>query len=99
MQPVPYNGKSLSEVASAIAQELRHIDALFEDLDAFNAPSECGGDVARGHRRRVRAILAGAGMTAQQFVDAVAERTSSRFAHFSGLTAVYDVDDMEEVGL
>ncbi len=99
MQPVLYNGKSLSEVASAIAQEIRGTNGAFEEIHMMHAPSECGALVTDGYRRRVRAILAEAGLTVQQFVDAVTERTSSRFAYFSGLSSIWNIDDMEEVGL
>jgi hypothetical protein len=32
----------------------RECDAMFEDLRAFHAPSECYGDVEHGQRRRFR---------------------------------------------
>lgn len=48
--------QNLGRAISIIAAFEREADALFEDLAAFHAPSECYRDVARGEGRRFRQV-------------------------------------------
>jgi hypothetical protein len=56
------------------------------DVDAFNAPSECHGLVARGHRKEFRTvrrkIKATTGLKFNEFQRECAKRTSDRYMYF-----------------
>ena len=49
----------MAQLGKAVGILLRHdrmLGDLYEDLRAFHAPSECYGDVERGHARRFRRV-------------------------------------------
>lgn len=48
--------QNLGRAISIIAAHERATDAIFDDLEAFYAPSECYQDVSRGEARRFRQV-------------------------------------------
>lgn len=89
--PIPVNptietaNDSLSRLVSEIAREMRCFGNASDDLRAFGAPSECGGLVLKGTRRRLTEILAKYNQTPDSFYSLLANRTSARFVYVSGL--------------
>lgn len=49
----------MAQLGKAVGILLRHdrqLNDMYEDLRCFHAPSECYGDVNRGHARRFRLV-------------------------------------------
>jgi hypothetical protein len=84
-------GDALSRTTSAVLAEIRDMHEGFEDVARWHAPSECCGIVADGAARDIRTILDEAGLTAEEFVDEVERRTSSKWCYVYGLGEVEDL--------
>lgn len=48
--------RQLGKAVGILLRFDRECDAMFDDLRAFHAPSECYGDVEHGQRRRFRQV-------------------------------------------
>lgn len=76
-----YNGKSLSEIVSAIF-EIQMFNAIAaDDIKAWHAPSECMGLVMDSSDKKMAQILHEAGFaTTDEFFKEVEDRTTGGFA-------------------
>lgn len=79
-------GHNLGRGCSILLSFLNGVGACYDDLCAFNAPSECAGLVNRGLQRdfrqikkRIKAIT---GLKYDLFMEEVARRTSPRWVHY-----------------
>lgn len=81
-------GAALGTLLAAIEAE----GGLHADVDAWYAPSECHGIVARASARRFRTAVRSTGWTRRQLRAETRKRMgrvhADRFLHFSGLDEV-----------
>lgn len=79
--------RTMSLGLEILLEAQRREDAMHEDVDAFNAPSECHALVSRGLADRLRharrRIRAATGLTFRQFEREIARRTSAKWAYFN----------------
>lgn len=80
---------NLSMAATAV---LRGIRGICEDI-RMDDSGECAGLITRHHEVIIRSKLAELGFTPDSFDRAIKERTSERWAYFSGLL----IGDMMEL--
>jgi hypothetical protein len=75
---------SLSEMATRVTRALQGVRESHEDVDAWHAPSECHGLVARSNARDMARLFRESGWTPEEFEREVEARTSSRWFYVSG---------------
>jgi len=78
----------LGQVAGRVLNALLDEDSAFEDMHLWCAPYECGRLISRRTDREIDKALKEAGMTRKEFVEAVVERTTPKYAYFSGLASI-----------
>jgi hypothetical protein len=60
---------ALGKTLTAMLEEVIGLQESFDDIAAFHAPSECGKDVMRGYKRRMREIILDHFLTLEDFCD------------------------------
>jgi hypothetical protein len=75
--------KNLGALLSPYVQNNRSANEAYEDIQAFGAPSECGGDVERARIHREMIIALEQGIALCHLLGAAEERTTSRFVRNS----------------
>lgn len=80
-------GRNIGRGASILALHIASEEALHDDADAWNAPSECHQLISVSSARRFRTvrkrIKAVTGLKFHTFLREVKRRTSSRWIHFN----------------
>lgn len=79
------DGVDFGAAASEIARVLRLAEAAHEEARLYGCP-EVGTLVRRKHERRIDGVLAAHGLTREEYNRLLAERTTPKFACFSGLS-------------
>ncbi len=76
-----FGGKTLSEIASAIAAEQAQETFAYAEARAYGA-DDVGGLISSGSQKRQLQILSDAGLTIEQFNTLTEERTNGKWAYF-----------------
>jgi hypothetical protein len=82
----------LSRAVSSVLQIMRGTSEAFREINGFGLP-ECGHDINRATKKQMLSTLSEFGFTPASFVNQVEERTSQKFAYFSGLSSVLEYEE------
>ena len=82
--------RTFGEIVGNIKRILREENEAYREISLFGAPSECGKDVHRLTEREIDEYLRFVGMNRRQFNNELRDRTSDRYAYFSGLELTDD---------
>lgn len=83
----PPQTTKLGALASELLKVSADLHAGYDDVDAFDAPSECYALVANGYEREALRVAQHYGFrTVTAAIDAIAARTTPRVAYFLGLS-------------
>ena len=75
---------SFSRLCSELLQDMRDIDACYEDLRAYGAPSECGILIGKSGDKAIAATLQKYGYTQRGFLAELGRRTTGKFVYNMG---------------
>lgn len=82
---------NLGDVASVFARAARRLESAEDDIERFNAPSECLSVVYRSVWRDVRAELMNRfGLSVLEAEQMIKNRTSERWFYFNLSTGIED---------
>lgn len=80
----------LSRTISEILIIFRQLELAYQDMQAFNAPSECGRDISRSAAKAIKETLKRNGYTADDLIAEAEERTNARFIYNLGLPSLME---------
>jgi hypothetical protein len=88
-----YNGLSLTTIVTRLHKIAMYIDHAYDELDAFHAPSECGGLIDRAYAKDVDNIIKSAGFAdLDELFNEIRDRTSYKWAYLSGVGCLPTLD-------